>query len=257
MPQPQSSAPAAPIRRAVVLAAGYGSRMTTHGVEQPPKPLRQVGGRTLLDRTVSTLASAGVDEVVVVVGHRAAELETAVAALQVPGVKVRCVLNPRFDRSNGLSVAVVRGQLEAPFLLSMADHVYDPELPALAARADMKAADLWLCVDRRVDEVFDIDDATKVATRDDKIVAIAKDLATYDCIDTGVFAVGQPLLDVLDELFGRSGDCSLSDGVRVLAARGRARVLDIGAAFWQDVDTPEARQIAETALARRAAGPAV
>ena len=39
--------------------------------------------------------------------------------------------------------------------------------------------------------------------------------------------------------------------MRVLAERGRARVLDIGDTFWQDVDTVGAAQRAESILARR------
>ncbi len=43
----------------------------------------------------------------------------------------------------------------------------------------------------------------------------------------------------------------MSDGVRLLTERGQARTLDIGAAFWQDVDTPGALLRAEGILASR------
>ena len=43
----------------------------------------------------------------------------------------------------------------------------------------------------------------------------------------------------------RDGNCSLSDGMRQLAAERRLRALEIGEAQWQDVDTPEALAHAE------------
>jgi choline kinase len=133
----------------------------------------------------------------------------------------------------------------------MSDHVYDAGLARLAASADLLAADLVLCVDRRLDEIYDMDDATKVRTEDGRIVDIGKTIAGYDCVDCGVFAVGPALYDALAAERQRRGDCSLSDGVLVLAGRGRARVVDIGNAFWQDVDTAGAAQRAEAILTLR------
>lgn len=243
------------IHRAVVLAAGLGSRLREGGVDLP-KPLQVVGGETLLVRTVTTLAGAGIDEVWVVVGFRADEVEAAIRA-EAPrwaalGVAVHAVINPAYEQSNGVSVLCARGIVEGPFLLSMSDHVYDVAVARAAVTADMTAGDLWLCVDRRLADIYDPDDATKVRTEDDRIVDIGKTLAVHDCIDCGVFAVNDALLVSLAAEQARRGDCSLSDGVRHLARSGRAKVVDIGAAFWQDVDTPAARDRAEAELARRA-----
>ena len=41
------------------------------------------------------------------------------------------------------------------------------------------------------------------------------------------------------ESAGRDGNCSLSDGMRLLARDGRLRALEIDAP-WYDLDTPEA-----------------
>jgi 1L-myo-inositol 1-phosphate cytidylyltransferase len=244
------------ISQAVVLAAGYGSRLREGGDDRP-KPLQEVLGVSLLARTVLTLAEAGVTGIHVVLGYRAAEIRDAITAelaAHASPARVSFLDNPEYDRSNGVSVLCARGHVAPPFLLSMADHLYEAELPRIAAAADMTGADLWLCVDRRVGEVYDLDDATKVLAEGDRIVDIGKQLTSYNCIDAGVFAVGEALFDALDAERARRGDCSLSDGVRALGARGRAGVLDIGDAFWQDVDTPQARARGEEVLrARRVA----
>jgi xanthine dehydrogenase accessory factor len=57
---------------ALVLAAGTSSRMGR------PKALVPVGGERMIDRTLSNLRAGGVDEIVVVLGHRAAEVRAAV-----------------------------------------------------------------------------------------------------------------------------------------------------------------------------------
>ena len=53
---------------AMVLAAGLGSRLG----DGPPKPLRRVGGRALIDRALDMLGEAGVARIVVNTHHRAA-----------------------------------------------------------------------------------------------------------------------------------------------------------------------------------------
>ena len=41
----------------------------------------------------------------------------------------------------------------------------------------------------------------------------------------------------------RGSDCSLADGVRLMAGDDKVRAIDIGDAWWQDVDTPQMLQI--------------
>lgn len=243
------------IERAVILAAGLGTRLREDGVDLP-KPLREVGGVPLLLRSLRAMAAAGVRATWIVIGHRGDELAAAIAGWRdefADRMTLDTITNPDYQRGLGLSVLAARGVVPTPFILAMSDHVYDQDLAQVAAAADVEAADLVLCVDRRLDEIYDMDDATKVRTEDGRIVDIGKELDGFDCVDCGVFAIGAPLLDALAAERDRRGDCSLSDGVRRLAAGGRARVADIGAAFWQDVDTPGAMVRADGELARLAA----
>jgi len=244
----------AAIHQAVVLAAGRGSRLRT-APDAPPKPLHLVAGVPLLMRTIDTLADAGITRIVIVVGFMADVVRRAVAEVERPGVVVETVENPDYEKSDGVSVLAGAGVMDGPFVLSMGDHLYDAALPRLVAAADLAAADLYLAVDPRIGEVYDLDDATKIASDNGRIVDVGKTLASYDRVDTGVFAVGPALIRELRALRAERGDCVLSDGVRRLAARGRARCVDIGEAFWQDVDTPEARTRAEAVLRARLTTP--
>lgn len=64
---------------AVVLAAGKGTRMRS----TLPKPLVPLAGRAIVLRLIDTLQAAGVDDIVVVVGHGADEVRAALP----PGVR--------------------------------------------------------------------------------------------------------------------------------------------------------------------------
>ena len=78
----------------------------------------------------------------------------------------------------------------------------------------------------------------KVRTEDNRIVAIGKKLEDFNAIDTGIFVCPESIFEYLRRVL-KDGDCSLADGVRLMAEEGNALAVDIGDAWWQDVDTPE------------------
>jgi choline kinase len=238
------------IEQAVILAAGKGTRLRESD-DALPKPLTVVAGKPLIKRTILTLREAGVRRVTVVTGFMADLVERTLGAdaeYASAGVKLTFARNAEFDLANGVSVLVGGVMAPGPFVLSMADHIYTPTVARLVAGADMSAADLYLATDPRTTEVHDVDDATKVKSEGGRIVEIGKQIPVYDRIDCGVFAVTHHLLEMLKEVRADRGDCSLTDGVRKLAGKGRARVVDIGNEKWQDVDTPADRDHYEKSL---------
>jgi molybdenum cofactor cytidylyltransferase len=84
---------------AIVLAAGASRRMGRL------KPLISMGGRTLLQAAIEPLRAAGVEEIVVVLGHRAGDIMPTLR-----GLGCRVVINRRYTR--GMSSSIQRG-LEA------------------------------------------------------------------------------------------------------------------------------------------------
>ena len=235
-----TAAPGSAPAIAVIIAAGRGSRLKSH--LGPPKPLLPLAGRPLILRVLDRFAEAGIPEAIVVVGHRGDEVRKGVFAANPP-VPVRFVENERWRLSNGLSVLASREVVGGrPFFISMADHIFDTALITGLAAAPLPPGGLVLAVDRKLDAIYDMDDATKVRTAGDRIVAIGKQLDDFDAVDTGLFACTPALFDALETTAAAhpEGDCSLSDGVTALVAGERAVVHDIGAGRWQDVDTPGA-----------------
>ena len=98
----------------MLLAAGAGSRLGHR-----PKSLLELGGVPLIRRQLIALAGAGVDEVVLVLGHHADLIEPAVMTFPVMLVR-----NPQPDAgqvsSQRLGLAALSGKLDA-VIIALAD----------------------------------------------------------------------------------------------------------------------------------------
>jgi 1L-myo-inositol 1-phosphate cytidylyltransferase len=237
------------ISDAVVLMAGSGSRLRNHGFSLA-KPLVPICGRPLISYTFDALIHAGIRIVHAVVGFESDMLMARVQPLVPASLDLRFIINDDWEKQNGISVLVAANQVDAPFLLTMGDHLFDESMMDLLVR-DAVPDQLNLAVDRKLDAVFDPNDATKVQTQGDRIVAIGKELQHYNAIDTGLFVCAPNIFDYLERARCGGGDCSLSDGVRLMAIDRKARAIDIGQAWWQDVDTPEMLAQAEKHLRTR------
>jgi molybdenum cofactor cytidylyltransferase len=116
---------------AVVLAAGLSSRMGRFKLLLPWQ------GGTVIGRVVRTLEEAGLEEIVVVTGHRAGEVTAALA-----GTRARTVLNPDYAAGEMLSSVQVGLRALGPdadaALLCLGDQ---PQMEAGVVRAVLAAGD--------------------------------------------------------------------------------------------------------------------
>ena len=234
-------------RTGLVLAAGYGARQP-RSLQSVPKPLLPVAGRPILLRTLDSLVLAGCNSAIVVIGHEGAKVQAAIERDYEGSMNVAFVNNPRFDLQNGISVLAAAPDLPEEFVLAMADHVFDACTMSLIATHSCRPGTATLVIDRKLDSIFDIDDATKVFVRDDRVERIGKQLDAFNAIDCGLFVAGPSLLAALEDVFRTRGDASLSEGVQTLASAGAMTALDLGGCRWQDVDTPEMLEEAERLL---------
>jgi Uncharacterized MobA-related protein len=102
---------------AILLAAGRSSRMGAF------KPLLPFGNKTVIECCIDSLREAGVESIVVVLGHRGDDLRAKLT-------RVRFAVNPDPDSEMGASIAA--GMRELPgdaqaTLIALADH---PAVPA-------------------------------------------------------------------------------------------------------------------------------
>jgi histidinol-phosphate aminotransferase len=235
------------VTRAIVLAAGLGSRLSEGG-DITPKPLRRVAGVPLVVRVLRTLRAAGIEHAVVVVGHCGHLIKAAIAEEPELGLEVSFVENTDYLKKNGVSVLAAAGFIDRECVLTMSDHLYSPELVRRLLAAEIPADGAALAVDYDIPRCFDLDDATKVGVERGLIVRISKELDSYDALDTGVFRIGPSLVAELSRVAEQNGDASLSDGVQALSRRGVFAAVDVGEVRWIDVDTQPALERAEAML---------
>jgi len=237
------------IKQGVILASGLGSRLNSEGRNEP-KPLMPVGGMALIERVITLMQSAGIEKIVVVVGYRGDQIREYIAKNAIQGVVF--AENTEYNKKNGISLLRAKDCLDdGPFMLSMSDHIFSNDFFAdflAKAEPELEKYNVVLSVDRNIEGVFDLDDATKVVTEEGEITAIGKELPSYDAVDTGLFLCKPSVFPKLQEIYDSKGDVSISD---VMAAEARERKFvcaEMTGHLWQDVDTPSMKNEAEERL---------
>ena len=250
--------------KCLIIAAGKGSRLQSRG---ECKPLIRLLGVALIERVIRTAIEAGADEFFVVVGHQGEELSRFLARLaDTLAIRITPLVNDDWEQGNGLSVLKGREVLSEPFLLLMADHLFDPRLVRELTSLELGDGEIALVVDGNTGNgLIDMEDVTRVKLEDDvsagsgekgdqdyrkNIRDIGKGLADFNGFDTGIFLCSPAIFKALEESESRDGDTSLSGAVRILAAEGRAKAI-LTEGFWIDVDDPAAFQKAERVLIKQ------
>jgi len=133
-------------RRAMVLAAGLGTRMRPL-TEHMPKPLIEVGGKALIDHALDRLASAEVDAAVVNIHHFADQMQRHLTSRRRP----RIILSDERGRllgTGGGAVHALSSLGAAPFYHLNSDTIWiegvTPNLDRLAAAFDPAIMDALL-----------------------------------------------------------------------------------------------------------------
>ncbi|MGB9472680.1 MAG: NTP transferase domain-containing protein [Candidatus Acidiferrum sp.] len=232
----------------LILAAGNGSRIAALA-GSAPKPLVPLLGAPLLEHIVLSSNAAGIEKFVIVVGYRADAIRRWFAEHPLENISITLVDNFDYHKANGVSALAAKKLIRNPFLLLMADHIFEPKTARALLRQPLDEDEVILGVDYNFDCIFDLDDATKVKLEGNDIVDIRKDLLHYDALDTGMFLCSPALFERL-EAAKKDGNCSLSDGMRQLGRERKLKGFDIDNGHWQDVDTPEAFAYTESIFER-------
>ncbi len=232
--------------KAVILAAGQGRRIGAPEKGRP-KPLVRLLGLPLILRSILTLKEAGIRDIVVIVGFMGEMIKEKLGDGRRYGVSITYVQNPQWQRGNALSMLAAKGLVKKRFLLIMSDHIFSTEIIKRLSLKRPEPGSAILAIDLNPRDYIDMDDATKVIVKENKIRAVSKALKDYDAVDCGAFLVSTEVLDFAEELIKKGKD-TLNDVMDELAKQGRLKAFDIGDEFWIDVDTEESLKLAEELL---------
>ena len=225
----------------VILAAGMAKRLRPL-TDTKPKCLLEVGGKTLLQRSVDAMATAGINEFVVVTGYRGNMIRDFLT-IHYPQFTIRFLDNVDYANNNNIyslwmAGQIVRGQA---FLLMDSDILCDPAAVVRIA-SEPEAA---LAVNRHelgeeemkvvVDNQMRITEISKTCRPEDAMgesVGIEKMTATYS----------EALFRELDQMILQEGliDIFYERAFERLIPQGHTfRVIDTTDYFSYELDTPE------------------
>ena len=112
------------VRRMVVLAAGFGSRLRPVTL-RTPKPLVRVNGRRIIDSLLDAACAAGIEDIVLVRGYLGGQFD----GLLEKYPRLRFVENPHFLEMNNISSVDAARDLLAGAYVAEADLLYyEPRL---------------------------------------------------------------------------------------------------------------------------------
>ncbi len=233
--------------KVVIIAAGDGGRLRRKN-KNIIKPLIPILGVSLIERVILSCKQAGFNEFVVVVGFKKDDLVLHLNKIaEKQNITLRVAENPEWRKGNGTTVLACERFVEEPFVLLMCDHLFDPEILQSLVQEKLSTDECVLAVDRRTNEIFDLEDATKIQYQGRDITAIGKELNSFNGIDTGIFLCTPAIFDALREA-NQQNKCPLSNGVRYLIRDKKMKMHDIGDRFWIDVDTGKSLKRAKRLL---------
>ena len=232
--------------RAVVLAAGRGTRMGEITAETP-KPMLLVRGRPMLEHVIEGLADAGVKEFLFVVGYRREAIEQHFRRWRLP---IEFRVQERADGTGSAARLARDFAGSAPFLLTFGDILCEPaaylrcarileEHPATAAVLGVRDVDdpwrgaaVYSEPDGRITKVIEKPPPGTSSTRWNS---------------AGLFALRPVVFDYLDRLqpsarkeyeLTSAWELMLADGLELRIAPVEGR--------WSDVGMPEDLDAANT-----------
>lgn len=226
--------------KAIIIAAGIGSRIINE-TDNVPKTLLPYGDGTILSTILKNIYQAGIHDFVVVVGYQSQYIKNYLEKNNYFGYDITIIENPQWRKGNGISVLITESEVvEEDFLLSMSDHIVS--LRALKRVVNYKSDKNLLLVDPQTEKIFDIDDATKVFFKGDRIVDIGKDISQFNGIDCGIFRLTNRFFEAMKEVLKVNRD-SISSAIEILIKN-----MDMEAVYleqnesWIDIDTYQAYQ---------------
>ncbi len=218
--------------QAVILAAGYGSRLerVSGGA---PKCLLPIGGAPLIEHQLEALHDAGVGKILVVIGHKADEVRA------VLGHRVEFIENTRYSETNSLySLWLAREWVKGPFVLLNCDLLFHPEIldRLLSKRGSALAYDPTSSKGK---------EQTKVAISEGRVIDLGKDLQpelargeSLGMISFDADAV-HPLFARAHALIQQGAENSwVIEAVRSVCTEVDVKAVNMAGSPWVEIDFP-------------------
>ena len=112
------------VKRAIFLAAGFGSRMVPITLNTP-KPMVKVNGKRIIETLLDAVVEADIKEIIIVVGYLSEQFELLLK--KYPNIKF--IYNPKYNEANNISSAyLVKDKFANSYVLESDLLLYNKDL---------------------------------------------------------------------------------------------------------------------------------
>lgn len=222
--------------KALILAAGKGSRLGKIG-EERPKPLLEVGGKPVLARHLENCARHGVREVCINTHHLAGQIRDFCGDGSAWNLKIHYSFEPVLLGTAG-ALDNFRPQFEGhPFFVIYGDNLVEADLGAIAERHRTRTADATIALHHR----DDVSTSGMVVCDEDGMITRfvekpPKHEQVSNLVNAGIYCLAASILDLVPKQaeydFGR-------DVFPLLLAQHRKLAGFVLTEEVMPVDTPE------------------
>ncbi|MBN2788884.1 MAG: phosphocholine cytidylyltransferase family protein [Candidatus Delongbacteria bacterium] len=157
--------------RAIIIAAGKGTRLYPL-TKNTPKSLLEIGnGITMLESQLHSLKENNIKDVTIIVGYRAEQIEAKIKKYQ-DDFNINTVFNPFYDCSNNLiSVWMARHWMKDEFITINGDDIFKPSVIENLLKSE---SNITMVIDEK--EKYDEDDM-KVVHSDGLVQQVSKKIS--------------------------------------------------------------------------------
>jgi choline kinase len=227
----------------IVLAAGAGRRLLDLTTALPKTLLPLSEDRTILDSILENLKAAGMDEVTLVTGFAADQIERRLPDLERRhGLRLTTIYNERAEEwNNAYSLWLAREAFRGGALLVNGDTVHPPSVESALLAARAPGVELLLAVDDHkplgAEEMKVLLGEDGTMRRINKALDPSSAQGEYIGVTLIEAAAAARLAAALEATWRRDPSLYYEDGFQELVDRGgRVHTASIGAVDWAEVD---------------------
>ena len=224
--------------KAVVLAAGRGERLWPL-TEETPKPLLPLANKSVLERTLEALVSAGVRQILLVVGFRGEKVRDRLGKGEGMGAELKYVRQKTAKgTADALGTCSKELQDEDRFLVIYGDDYYDTSVP----RAFLANARRNKGITIGTANVQDASRFGRIQSKRGLVTEIQEKTskAKPGQVNAGIYLMDQSIFSAIRET-ERSirGELELTDAVRILIGEGSpVHTHQLGSRKWLGISYP-------------------
>jgi len=242
--------------KAVILAAGVGSRIKPL-IDNCPKSLLKINGKTILEMMISHIQTCGISEVVFVLGYLQDQIKNYVKT-QFPDLVVHFITNEKYEVTNtGYSLMLTKNfVLDSTFIKFDADVVFDINILKSLIASEY---DNCLCIDKNIN--LDAEEIKVIIRDKNRVVKASKTVKPLDAIGESIgiekisSEAAQALFSELelmmkDEQYYQEYCEAVYE--RLIEKDVPFHALDISGLKWTEIDTQEDFMMAENIFSQSA-----